>query len=301
MSNALDSESQSDRLPGHDEPGQPKDPAAVAVPTARLWPWAVGAGLAAGLAAWFLGERLLIAYQDELTPNAGPFPPPAVRLAVIATKKLVATLTFVALGANLGLALSVAGGAARRSVVASVRAGLAGLFLGGVAAGAAALGLLPIYFANHEPLDDSLLLPLMTHAGVAAAAGAAGGLALALGMGGWVGPDERGGAAGGGRGSDPLRDRRRPGVPQRTDGRTALRHAGDAPVLPPLRGTPDGRGGGLDGADPLAGVKVEVGPARRVTLVRRSWAGRIGRHAADVPARIGHVGRCSRRSRGAAP
>jgi len=156
----------------------------------------VGASLAAGLAAWLVGEGRLVAYHDQLRPGSGPFPPPEVALAVIATQKLVAIQTFVALGANLGLALGIAGGGVRRSVMASGWAGLAGLILGGVAAGAAAVGLVPIYFANHDPLDDSLLLPLLTHAGVAAAAGVAGGLALGLGMGGWVGRMSVGGLLG---------------------------------------------------------------------------------------------------------
>jgi hypothetical protein len=159
--------------------------AALTVRAARLWTWAVGAGLVAGLAAWFVGERLLVAYHGELTPTGGGIPKPEVGLALIAAKKLVATLTFLTLGATLGLALGIAGGCARWCLTAAGRAGLAGLVLGGVAASGAALVLLPVYFAHHDPLDDSLVLPLMTHAGVAASIGAAGGLALGLGL---VGP-----------------------------------------------------------------------------------------------------------------
>jgi len=58
MPSALDSESRPDRAPGRDEAGPPIDAAAVAVPTARLWTWALGAGLAAGLAAWLVGQKL---------------------------------------------------------------------------------------------------------------------------------------------------------------------------------------------------------------------------------------------------
>jgi hypothetical protein len=196
MSASPDPASPPESAPGPADTGEPIIAVPVAVPTAQLWTWGVGASLAAGLAAWLAGEGGLIAYHDQLAPQSGPFPPPEVALAVIATKKLVATLTFVALGASLGFALGIAGGGARRSVDAAGWAGLAGLLLGGFAAGAAALGLLPIYFANQEPLDDSLVLPLLTHAGVAAAAGVAGGLALGLGMGGGVGRTIGGGLLG---------------------------------------------------------------------------------------------------------
>jgi hypothetical protein len=107
-------------------------------------------------------------------------------VALIAAKKLVATLTYTLVAASLGLALGIAGGGARRSLKAAGYAGPAGLVLGGVAGTAAALVLLPVYFARHDPLDDSLLLPLMTHAGFAASVGAAAGLALGLGLGGRV-------------------------------------------------------------------------------------------------------------------
>jgi hypothetical protein len=143
-----------------------------------------------------VGERLLVAYHDELAPNAGPFPPPSVTFARIAAEQFVATLTFAALGSLLGLALGIAGGSARRSVAAAGRAGPAGFVLGGVAAAAAARGLLPIYFAYQNPLDHSLVLPLLTHAGVATAAGLAGGLALGLGIGGWVSQTLAGGLLG---------------------------------------------------------------------------------------------------------
>jgi hypothetical protein len=196
MSTSHDPEVRPDSPAGHDDADVPIKAKAVAIPAARLWTWALGAGLAAGLAAWLVGEGLLVAYQDELAPNGGPFPPPEVTFARIAAEQFVATLTFAALGALLGFALGVAGGGARWSLVAAVWAGLAGHTLGAVATAAAARGLLPIYFAHQKPLDDSLVLPLLTHAGIAAAAGLAGGLALGLGVGGRVGSTLVGGLLG---------------------------------------------------------------------------------------------------------
>jgi hypothetical protein len=196
MSSALDPEIPRDRDPGRDEVGPLANGTAVDLPAARLWAWAVGAGLVAGLAGWLVGEGILAAYYDALHPALGAFPPPSVRLGVIQAEKEVAILTFTALGAFLGLALGVAGGVVRRSVVAAGWAGLAGLILGGVATGGAAVGLVSLYWAYQNPLDDSLLVPLLTHAGVAAAAGAAGGLALGIGLRGWVGWTFQGGLLG---------------------------------------------------------------------------------------------------------
>src|SRR4051794_35400008 len=98
MSATLDPESQPDSAPGPVDAGQPIN-AAVGRPTARLWTWALGAGLAAGLVAWLVGEGLLVAYHDELTPKSGPFPKPSDTFALIAAEKFVATLTFAAQGA----------------------------------------------------------------------------------------------------------------------------------------------------------------------------------------------------------
>src|SRR5262245_18680050 len=105
MSSSLDPESRPDGAPGRDDAGHPTNAAAVAVPTARLWTWVVGAGLAAALATWLVGEELLVAYRNELRPKIRTFPVPEDLYAVIAAEKLVATLTFAAQGALLGLAL----------------------------------------------------------------------------------------------------------------------------------------------------------------------------------------------------
>jgi hypothetical protein len=174
----------------------PTHGAAAAVPAARLWTWAVASALGAALAAWLVGEWLLVVYHDALNPRAGPFPPPSVKLGMIKAQSDVATLTFTAYGALLGLTLGVAGGAARRLVAAAGRAGLAGLVLGGGVGGGAAASLGRIYFAHQDPLDDSLLLPLLTHVGIAAAAGGAAGWVLGLGLGGSVGRTIGGGVLG---------------------------------------------------------------------------------------------------------
>jgi hypothetical protein len=98
-----------------------------------------------------------------------------------------AGLAFLLLGAALGGGLGAAGGLARGSRRAAVQATWAGLFLGIVAAGVMSLALLPAYNAYQLRHPDEaardLLWPLLIHSGIWSAVGAAGGLALALGLG----------------------------------------------------------------------------------------------------------------------
>ncbi|APW61625.1 hypothetical protein [Paludisphaera borealis] len=72
-----------------------------------------------------------------------------------------------------------AGGLARRRAVV---AGVVGLVFGGAAGAGAAFGVFIPYFRYPDPISGDLLLPLISHAAVWAALGAAGGLAFGLGL-----------------------------------------------------------------------------------------------------------------------
>ncbi len=101
-----------------------------------------------------------------------------------------AGLAFLLLGAALGGGLGAAGGLVRRSRRATVRAAWTGLVMGVVAAGLMSSVILPAYNAYQQRHPDEasrdLVFPLLVHVGIWSAVGAAGGLALALGL------DERG-------------------------------------------------------------------------------------------------------------
>ena len=99
-------------------------------------------------------------------------------------RALESEVAFGSLGALSGLALGLAGGAARRSARAGLIAAIAGLILGG-AAGAILPGVLvPIYFKMHDPDRDDLILAILTQGGTWCAIGAAAGAALGIGLGG---------------------------------------------------------------------------------------------------------------------
>jgi hypothetical protein len=134
----------------------------------------------AGVLAWGIGERT----HDYFLPS-----PSAYRsrdfsalnreLAIVGRKN--AAVAFGPLGAAAGLFLGAAGGLGRRSVSAALVAGLMGLIVGGLAAGAAAFELAPVFSRFYSDDSPRLLLPMIVRCGIGAAVGAAAGLAFGLG------------------------------------------------------------------------------------------------------------------------
>jgi hypothetical protein len=164
-----------------------------------------GGGLA-GLAAWLLGEYALDWFSPELVSAAvggrmgGPDAPTPDSTRMAAVKN--AALAFGLLGALLGGLLGLAGGMIRPSLRAGLAAGLIGAALGMAAGASASLGVLPVYnrILNRPGAADAEILWAIAALGVVwGAAGAAGGAAFGLGMGGWrrVAAGLVGGALGG--------------------------------------------------------------------------------------------------------
>jgi hypothetical protein len=143
----------------------------------------------AGLASWLGGEV-----------SRGVIQPP---LHEIKTKGMIlrvathhdeavadaqnAGLAFGLMGVFLGAGLGLAGGLARRSGRAAASSGLLGLVLGAAATAGLSVALLPVYTSAKERDPDALsrdiVLPLIVHVGIWSAVGAAGGLALGIGLG----------------------------------------------------------------------------------------------------------------------
>lgn len=151
--------------------------------TARLWLWALAAGVAAGLAAWLAGELVHGAYAPPSHLYGVLEKSAELRREHSSAQLKNATLAFGLLGAILGLFLGAAGGMARRAAGAGVLAGLVGLAAGAAAGAGMALALVPIFDRNVLLASDSLLFPLLIHGGIWGLLGAAGGLAFGLGLG----------------------------------------------------------------------------------------------------------------------
>jgi hypothetical protein len=93
------------------------------------------------------------------------------------------------MGGFLGLTMGLAGGLARRSVLASAWAAIGGLILGTAAGASTALVLVSNFFQRHDPQSGDLVFPLLTHGAIWSVVGAIGGLAFGLGFGGrgrWI-------------------------------------------------------------------------------------------------------------------
>jgi hypothetical protein len=145
---------------------------------------ALVAGLAAGVLAWVIGEGILAvetADQRFVPGNQGEI---AQHDAMIQQARILkATASYAALGAVVGLLLGLAGGWARGSGRASAVAGVSGALVGGVATAAITWLTLPIFLSDVDTLNEGMLAPILMHGLFWAAAGLAGGLAFAVGLG----------------------------------------------------------------------------------------------------------------------
>ncbi len=193
-------------------------PAAAASSGIRTWILALAAGLVAGAIGWSIGEATLV-------PETG-YSDKAKKIEVLPAEIGLrnCTISFGALGAVLGLALGLTGGLVGRSVPRAIVASLSGLLLGGAAGAGLCHVILPVYYDHLR--DNDLIYSLMVHCGIWGAAGAAAGLAYAMGTGRWSALLRGliGGAAGAARGSH-LRGGRRAAL---SPGHDRSPHLGDS-------------------------------------------------------------------------
>jgi hypothetical protein len=164
-------------------------PPGLPVRSGRLWAVTLGAGVVAGLTAWLGGEACHAVFKPPLhaANSRGLILKMTNPREVAAADAKNAGLGFALSGAAVGLGLGVAGALAHRRGAAAARAGLVGLVAGAAAGAGASLALFPaynIYKARHpDEAASDLILPLLIHAGIWSALGAAGGLAFGLGSG----------------------------------------------------------------------------------------------------------------------
>jgi hypothetical protein len=161
--------------------------------TITTWLLVLAGGLLAGLAGFALGETApkIVAPSFDLSEDFKK-DRNAMRNELERRMKQSydrsAALAYGGLGMVLGLTLGVAGGLARRSLVAAMAAGLVGLVLGAVAGAGSTTVLVPYYnsaraAATDANYNEDLGTALRTHGGIWLTIGAAAGLALGIGLG----------------------------------------------------------------------------------------------------------------------
>jgi hypothetical protein len=156
----------------------------VPTPYGGVLAFAIIAAVVGGVASALAGEAIMRHYQRELLAPLGISPSLEDMSKWKNARLYSAILTYSTMGGFLGLAMGLAGGAVRRLVAASARAAILGLLLGAAAAALLTLFLVANFFKRYDPQSGDLVLPLLTHGAIWSAAGAIGGLALGLGLGG---------------------------------------------------------------------------------------------------------------------
>ncbi len=172
--------------PGGPEPVRTTTGTSTAIPPARArWSLALG-GLAAGLAAFALGEATYsLIPADRATFNTmGTMVTAATAETTAVAEVRNAALAFGLLGLCLGGSLGIAGGLAAKSATRAAMAGLLGAILGAAPAVVVSLSLLPYLMRTRlAHVDLEIILSIMTHGLIWGLAGAAAGLAFAVGLG----------------------------------------------------------------------------------------------------------------------
>ncbi len=149
----------------------------------RLWAWALGAALVAGLMSWYIGERTFDYFKVSQAAAQNTFDPGPMRREMAVTVPRNVAIAYGTLGALLGFMMGLAGGLARRSVGTGLAAALGGALLGTVAGAALSFALVPLFMASYDPVHPTLIKMILTRGGIWAAIGSAAGLAFGLGLG----------------------------------------------------------------------------------------------------------------------
>lgn len=152
----------------------------------RLWASAVIAGLLGGLSAWAGGEAIVGRFDPAISFDGIPTAEQvaeADRASDVGKTKTAAVASAI-FGGAMGLMLGLAGGAAGRSGGRAAIAAGVGAVLGAAGGGGVAMVLMPVFHERYDSETESLVVPLLVHAGLWIVVGIAAGLAFGLGLGG---------------------------------------------------------------------------------------------------------------------
>jgi hypothetical protein len=149
----------------------------------RVWVATVTAGLLVSALSWLAGESVIrsIPTQTDQANVNGRERSIVTVLSSHRTEVKRATLAYGLQGALLGICLGLAGASMRWSVGGGTVAALVGLIIGAGAGAGASGGLFPVFLRHLDPISGDLLGPMITHAAIWSALGAAGGLAFGIG------------------------------------------------------------------------------------------------------------------------
>lgn len=151
----------------------------------QVWTWTLVLflALAAGVAAWRLGEGTMEFAKLSQAAAENYRDSTALNMEMPRVASINGALTLGVLGALLGLALGLAGGLCRRSMAAAITGAVVGLILGTAAGALPAWTVMPWHWRhrNDDPATLDLLAPLLMHMALWSTIGLAAGLAFGIG------------------------------------------------------------------------------------------------------------------------
>jgi hypothetical protein len=180
----------------HDQPIEdpinpaPTPAAGLDVPTPRsvvkgaTWALVILAAIVAGVGSWLATEAVLKAYKATFIKGASPYPTPEETRQYQNINIVGGSVALASTGGILGLAMGLAGGAARRSIKAALSAGAVGLLVGAVLEGGVARLVLWYAYKKIDLQAEDMIQPIALHLATWCVVGAVGGLAFGLGLGG---------------------------------------------------------------------------------------------------------------------
>ena len=150
------------------------------VGTSRLLVFCLVAALLAGTASSLAGEAIMHEYGANLSPPVKRQLSPEEIQRWHGARLYCPAATFSTMGGLLGLAMGMAGGLARGSIIRGAWAAIVGFLLGTIVATSAALVFVSLFYKKHDPETADLVLPMLMHGAIWSAVGAIGGLAFGL-------------------------------------------------------------------------------------------------------------------------
>jgi hypothetical protein len=144
---------------------------------------ALAAAVLTAVGAWQVGERMHDHFGASVKASTARFDFSQLNKEMAIANGKNGAAVFGTLGGLLGLSLGFVGGLSRRSAIAAVSAAVFGLILGAAAGALPAFVVMPWQW-NHrhdDPFNASMIQPMLIHAALWSALGAAAGLAYAIG------------------------------------------------------------------------------------------------------------------------
>jgi hypothetical protein len=151
----------------------------------RLWQRAILAAAVAATAAWLVGESgvVRVVAANAAVPTMGTILMAPTAGTVKSAELKNSVRTFGGFGALLGLLLGLAGGWSRGNARRAWAAAVAGAIAGGATGAVGPLVAVPVYHRWQTQGADELIYSMAMHSAFLILAGAAAGLAFAVGLG----------------------------------------------------------------------------------------------------------------------